>query len=64
MDSPPAPPNFDALRALLGASVPDAEVEAVVASYLTLARAVAAFPTLELAEVEPPLRSVPGPVEP
>jgi hypothetical protein len=38
----------------------DTEAEAVRASYEALARQVAAFPR-ELREIEPALRSIPGP---
>ena len=59
-----ARPNLEAVRAVLGPDIGDAEAETVVASYLALARAVAAFPSHELLAVEPPLRSAPGPARP
>jgi hypothetical protein len=53
--------TVDAVRALLQAPLTDAEAEAVLASYATLALAVSAFPDDRLAQVEPALRSTPGP---
>jgi hypothetical protein len=51
----------DWVREAVGGGVSDAEAEALAAYYTTLARAVAAFPTEQLRDVEPPLRSTAGP---
>lgn len=53
--------SVEDIRALLQVPLTDAEVEAILTSYLALARAVAAFPDDRLAQVEPALRSTPGP---
>jgi hypothetical protein len=53
--------TVDSVRALLQVRLTDADAEAVLASYLALVRAVSAFPDDRLAQVEPALRSTPGP---
>ena len=52
----------DAIRALVGPTISDDEATALAAWYANLARLVAAFPEDDLKGVEPPLRSVPGPL--
>jgi hypothetical protein len=52
--------DVESLRQLLHVEVTEAEAEAVLASYLALSRAAAALP-VELREIEPALRSIPGP---
>jgi hypothetical protein len=47
------------LERLVGAPLTDAEAEALQATYTALAEQVARFP--EMKDVEPPLRSWPGP---
>jgi hypothetical protein len=53
--------DLEWVREVVGGGVTDAEAEALAAYYATLAKAVAGFPSEQLREVEPPLRSVPGP---
>jgi hypothetical protein len=55
-------PELDALRERLGPHITDAELEAVLASYQALARAVASFPEETLRNLEPALRSAPAPL--
>jgi cytochrome c553 len=53
---------MEEMRHIVGADLSDAEAEALAAWYANLARSVAAFPGDDLKRVEPPLRSLPGPV--
>jgi hypothetical protein len=53
---------MEEMRHIVGADLSDAEAEALAAWYANLARSVAAFPADDLKRVEPPLRSLPGPV--
>jgi hypothetical protein len=46
---------------VVGVELSDEEAQALAAVYASLARNVAAFPSADLKQVEPPLRSVPGP---
>ncbi len=50
------------MQRLLGVELTIDEAEALAAWYSSLARGVAAFPAADLRRVEPPLRSVPGPL--
>jgi hypothetical protein len=52
------------VRAVIGTELTDAEAEALAAYYEALSRAVQTFATDALRNVEPPLRSVPGPSSP
>ena len=52
------------VREVIGTRLTDAEAEALAAYYEALSRAVQTFATDELRNVEPPLRSVPGPPRP
>ena len=52
------------VREVIGTQLTDAEAEALAAYYEALSRAVQTFATDELRNVEPPLRSVPGPPRP
>jgi hypothetical protein len=54
--------HADWVRQVVGGGVSESEAAALAAYYATLAKAVAAFSTAELRDVEPPLRSVPGPL--
>ena len=51
----------ETVRRVVGAELSDEEAEALLGWYATIARGVAAFPASDLKDVEPPLRSVPGP---
>jgi hypothetical protein len=51
----------DDVRGAIGAALTDAEASALADWYATLRRAVAAFPESPLKNIEPPLRSTPGP---
>jgi hypothetical protein len=51
----------DQLRDLLQQPLSDADADRLLASYDALARAVAEFPLDDLREIEPALRSTPGP---
>jgi hypothetical protein len=53
---------MEEMRHIVGAELSDAEAEALAAWYANLARSVAAFPADDLKPVEPPLRSLPGPI--
>jgi hypothetical protein len=53
---------MEEVRQIVGVELSDAEAEALAAWYANLARAVAAYPAEDLKRIEPPLRSVPGPV--
>ena len=52
------------IRRVIGVELSADEVDALAAWYAGFADGVAAFPAAELRPVEPPLRSVPGPVVP
>ena len=52
------------VREVIATPLSDADAEALAAYYEALARAVQTFATDELRNVEPPLRSVPGPRRP
>jgi len=54
--------NEETVREIVGGELSDTEAKALLASYAALARAVATFPQTELKDVEPPLRSVAGPL--
>jgi hypothetical protein len=54
----------DEIRQVLGVEISAQDVEALAAWHAGFARGVAAFPAADLRRVEPPLRSVPGPVAP
>jgi hypothetical protein len=51
----------DEVRRRIGTPLTDMEARALADWYASLSAAVAGFPTPHLKEVEPPLRSVPGP---
>jgi hypothetical protein len=53
--------DVDEIRRVVGGELSDAEAAALADWYDALARLVAAFPEAHLKQVEPPLRSVPGP---
>src|SRR5205807_394277 len=55
-------PSSDYVRAVIGAELDDREVEALIDAYAALARGVDSFPSEELRSLEPPLRSIPGPM--
>jgi cytochrome c553 len=52
----------DEIRQMVGVELSEQDAEALAAWYAGFARGVAAFPAADLKRVEPPLRSVPGPV--
>jgi hypothetical protein len=52
------------VRAIMGVELSDDDAKALAAAYASLARGVAAFPADDVRNVEPPLRSIPGPVPP
>jgi hypothetical protein len=54
----------EGVRALLGAELSDEEADALLATSSALSKAVAAMPRQELHQVDPPLRSTPGPRRP
>jgi hypothetical protein len=56
--------ELDRVRATIGTELSDAQAEALATYYAALSRAVAAFATDELRNVEPPLASTPGPRRP
>jgi hypothetical protein len=56
------PLSKDEIRAIVGIELSDQDAEALAGWYAGFARGVAAFPADDLKRVEPPLRSVPGPV--
>jgi len=49
------------VRDIIGPQVTDAEAQALAEWYAALSKGVAAFPLPSLTQVEPPLRSTPGP---
>ena len=49
------------IRRRIGSPLSDDEVAALADWYVGLGNAVASFPATDLAVVEPPLRSTPGP---
>jgi hypothetical protein len=51
----------ETVRELVGGSLTDPQVAALIEWHAALARALAAFPEADLKSVEPPLRSTPGP---
>ena len=53
---------MEEVRQIVGVELSDTEAEALAAWYANLARSVAAFPAEDLKRIEPPLRSIPGPV--
>lgn len=55
------PASGEVVRQIIGADLTDEETAALVDWYTNLARGVARFPATDLEQVEPPLRSVPGP---
>jgi hypothetical protein len=56
--------NLEDLRRIVGDRLTSQEAEALATWYANLARSVAAFPTADLKDVEPPLRSIAGPKAP
>jgi hypothetical protein len=56
------PLSKDEIRTIVGIELSDQDAEALAGWYAGFARGVAAFPADDLKRVEPPLRSVPGPV--
>ncbi|HLZ28262.1 MAG TPA: hypothetical protein VKV73_13165 [Chloroflexota bacterium] len=52
----------DEIRRVVGLELAEQDVEALAGWYAGFARGVAGFPADDLKRVEPPLRSVPGPV--
>jgi hypothetical protein len=50
------------VRRLLGIEVDDAAASTLIEWYANLSRGIAAFPEAEVKSVEPPLRSIPGPI--
>jgi hypothetical protein len=61
MSTPPPDPLAEHIRQVVTSNVEltPAEVDALVATYSALARAVRGFPEQEVRRIEPPLRSVP-----
>ncbi len=55
-------PSNDEIRQVVGIELSEQDAEALRGWYASFARGVAAFPAADLKRVEPPLRSVPGPV--
>jgi hypothetical protein len=53
--------NPEDIRQLLESRIAEEDAAALATWYAALARGVAAFPAADLKDVEPPLRSVPGP---
>jgi hypothetical protein len=51
----------DEIRQITGLALTDKEAQALADWYAALARGVAAFPEADVRELEPPLRSTPGP---
>jgi hypothetical protein len=51
----------DLVRRLVGVDVDDQVTTALIEWSANLSRGIAAFPEADLHEVEPPLRSTPGP---
>jgi hypothetical protein len=51
----------NSVRNIIGVPASEQEIDALIAWYEALARAAAEFPEAELKDVEPPLRSTPGP---
>ena len=49
------------IRRILGVALTPADAQALADWYTAQAKLVAAFPADDLKQVEPPLRSVPGP---
>ncbi|HYW90724.1 MAG TPA: hypothetical protein VFB50_23345 [Chloroflexota bacterium] len=58
------PVERECVRGILGAELSDEEADALVATSSALSKAVAAMPRQELRQVDPPLRSIPGPRRP
>ena len=56
--------NEAAVREIIGRELSDEETKALVATSTALSRAVEAMPRHELRNVDPPLRSTPGPGRP
>ena len=56
------PLSKDEIRQIVGIELSDQDAEALAGWYAGFARGVAAYPAADLKRVEPPLRSVPGPV--
>jgi len=54
--------DLEEIRRVVGGGVSVTEAAALADWYAGLARLVAAFPTEEVDFVEPPLRSLPGPI--
>ena len=59
MPDEPAPGEL--VRQVVGVELTDEEASALADWYANLARMVAAFPGVDLKQVEPPLRSTPAP---
>jgi hypothetical protein len=55
-------PSHDEIRRVVGGQISDLDAEALAGWYGNFARGVAAFPAVDLHGVEPPLRSMPGPI--
>jgi len=55
---------IDELRRIVGVELSDPDAEALATWYANLARSVATFPAQDMKDVEPPLRSIPGPKAP
>ena len=53
--------SADIIRDLVQSPLTDAEAQALADWYANLTRGLDAFPIEELRQVEPPLRSMPGP---
>jgi hypothetical protein len=57
----PEPAPGELVKHVVGVELTDEEASALANWYANLARSVAAFPGADLKQVEPPLRSIPGP---
>jgi len=53
-----------AVREVIGSSLSEDEVDALLSTHAALARGLAAIPFAELKQVQPPLQSMPGPGRP
>jgi hypothetical protein len=54
----------DVVRRIIGTPLSDTEATALIDWYRGVSAAVAAYPEADLRNVEPPLRSMPGPRQP
>lgn len=54
-------PSVEEIRDVVGVELTTEDAQALADLYATLAEKAAAFPAHDLKQVEPPLRSTPGP---